>query len=40
MIAACTTAKEAEALAKKGQSTLAQIAAFQVPVVALFTAPA
>ncbi|CAI0703499.1 fatty acid oxidation complex subunit alpha FadJ [Serratia proteamaculans] len=34
MIAACSTAKEAEVLAKKGQSTLAQIAAFQVPVVA------
>ncbi|OQV65099.1 hypothetical protein AK51_24885 [Serratia nematodiphila DZ0503SBS1] len=34
MIAACTSAKEAETLAKKGQSTLAQIAAFPVPVVA------
>ncbi len=34
MIAACGSAKEAEALAKKGQSTLAQIAAFPVPVVA------
>ncbi|AHG18823.1 multifunctional fatty acid oxidation complex subunit alpha [Chania multitudinisentens RB-25] len=34
MIAACTSAQEAEALAKKGQSTLAQIAAFPVPVVA------
>ncbi|WON75714.1 fatty acid oxidation complex subunit alpha FadJ [Serratia sp. UGAL515B_01] len=34
MIAACNTAKEAEALAKKGQKTLAQIAAFPVPVVA------
>lgn len=34
MIAACHTAQEAQALAKKGQSTLAQIAAFPVPVVA------
>ncbi|OMQ24785.1 fatty acid oxidation complex subunit alpha FadJ [Serratia oryzae] len=34
MIAACKSAKEAEALAKKGQSTLAQIAAFPVPVIA------
>uniref|UniRef100_UPI002280CEAD enoyl-CoA hydratase-related protein n=1 Tax=Escherichia coli TaxID=562 RepID=UPI002280CEAD len=34
MIAACTSAKEAETLAKEGQSTLAQIAAFPVPVVA------
>lgn len=34
MIAACTSAKEAETLAKKGQSTLAQIAVFPVPVVA------
>lgn len=33
MIAACNTAKQAELLAKKGQSTLAQIAAFPVPVV-------
>ncbi len=34
MIAACHTAQEAQTLAKKGQSTLAQIAAFPVPVVA------
>lgn len=34
MIAACSNAKEAEDLACKGQSTLAKIAAFPVPVVA------
>ncbi|MBS0974741.1 enoyl-CoA hydratase-related protein, partial [Serratia rubidaea] len=34
MIAACNSAQEAQALAKKGQSTLAQLAAFPVPVVA------
>ncbi|MGG4625981.1 fatty acid oxidation complex subunit alpha FadJ [Serratia odorifera] len=34
MIAACSNAKEAEDLARKGQSTLAKIAAFPVPVVA------
>ncbi|VTR48081.1 Fatty acid oxidation complex subunit alpha [Serratia fonticola] len=34
MIAACHTAQEAQTLAQKGQSTLAQIAAFPVPVVA------
>lgn len=34
MIAACNSAKEAQSLAKKGQSTLAQLAAFPVPVVA------
>lgn len=34
MITACTSAKQAEMLAKKGQSTLAQIAVFPVPVVA------
>lgn len=34
MIAACRTAHDARVLAQKGQSTLAQIAAFPVPVVA------
>ncbi|HEI8866534.1 TPA: fatty acid oxidation complex subunit alpha FadJ [Serratia odorifera] len=34
MIAACSNAREAEELARKGQSTLAKIAAFPVPVVA------
>lgn len=34
MIAACSNANEAEALARKGQNTLAQIAAFPVPVIA------
>ncbi len=34
MIAACRTAQDARMLAQKGQSTLAQIAAFPVPVVA------
>lgn len=34
MISACRCAQEAEALAQKGQTTLAQIAAFPVPVVA------
>ncbi|PVZ85535.1 fatty acid oxidation complex subunit alpha FadJ [Serratia sp. S1B] len=34
MIAACHSAKQAEQLSQQGQSTLAQIAAFPVPVVA------
>lgn len=34
MIAACCTAHDARVLAQKGQSTLAQIAAFPIPVVA------
>ncbi|WP_193588300.1 fatty acid oxidation complex subunit alpha FadJ [Yersinia hibernica] len=34
MIAACRTAQDARALAQKGQSVLAQIAAFPIPVVA------
>ncbi|CNK40975.1 fatty acid oxidation complex subunit alpha FadJ [Yersinia aldovae] len=34
MIAACRTAQDARVLAQKGQATLAQIAAFPVPVVA------
>ncbi|ANI31387.1 multifunctional fatty acid oxidation complex subunit alpha [Yersinia entomophaga] len=34
MIAACRTAQDARVLAQKGQATLAQIAAFPIPVVA------